>query len=301
MGRWRAIDASQRAEIAGEGRHTDLQIGADGGNDLGAEAEEVAVLVQREFGVRDVVARLRVAEERFRARRDPFDRTAGDLGAEQHQRHFVINGGLHAEAAADIAADDANLVIRHFQNVLRQLGLKHIRALQGRVDGVAAVDRLKQADAAARLHRGCGHAVDHEMMFDHMRSLGEGGIGRLLVAFNLNETDVVGAVVPHQRHARLDGVAGRSDRRQWLVVDFDHLGSIDRLVVTLGDHEGHIVADHSHAILNQSRIARPITRGAVAALKSAGYGQIAKACRLVVRSGQHREHTRCGLRLGGVD
>ena len=63
MGRGRAIDAGERAEIAGEGRHADLQIGADGGDDLGAEAEEVAVLVEREFGVGDVVARLRVAQE----------------------------------------------------------------------------------------------------------------------------------------------------------------------------------------------------------------------------------------------
>ena len=59
----RAIDAGERAEIAGKGRHADLQVGADGGNDLGAEAEKIAVLVERQLGVGDVVARLRVAEK----------------------------------------------------------------------------------------------------------------------------------------------------------------------------------------------------------------------------------------------
>ena len=73
----RAIDAGERAEIAGEGRHAGLQIGADRGDDLGAEAEKIAVLVERELGFGDVVARLRVAQEGFRARRHPFDRPAG--------------------------------------------------------------------------------------------------------------------------------------------------------------------------------------------------------------------------------
>ena len=139
------------------------------------------------------------------------------------------------------------------------------------------------------------------MMFDDMRGLGEGGVGRLLVALNLDETDVVGAVVPHQRHAGLDGVTGRGDRRQRLVVDFDHFGGIDRLVVSLGDDEGDVIADHSRAILDESRIARPIAGSAVAALKSAGDGKIAKACRLVVCSGKHGEHARRGLRVRSVD
>ena len=48
---------------------------------LDAQAEELAVLVERQLGVGDVVARLRVAEEGLRARADPFHRPAGELGA----------------------------------------------------------------------------------------------------------------------------------------------------------------------------------------------------------------------------
>ena len=85
-----------------------------------------------------------------------------------------------------------------FSTLLRQLGLEHVGALQGRVDGVAAFDRLVEADAAARLHGRGGDAVDDEMMFDDVRGVGEGGVGRLLVAFDLDEADVVRAIVPDQ-------------------------------------------------------------------------------------------------------
>ena len=223
------------------------------------------------------------------------------LAAEQHQRHLVVDGRLHAEAAADVAGDDADLVVGHLQDVLRQLGLEHMGALQGGVDGVAALGRLVDADAAARLHGRRRDAIDDEVMLDDMRRARERGVGRLLVALDLDEADVVRAIVPHQRHAGLDGVAGRDDGRQRLVVDLDQLGGIDRLIVGLGNHEGDVVADHAHAILDQRRIARPIARAAVAALEAAGHRQVAEAGGLVVGAGQHREHAGRGLRLRGVD
>ena len=68
----RAINAGQRAEIAGERRHADLHIGADRGNDFRPEAEENAVVIERQLGLGDIVARLGVAQKRFRARRHPL-------------------------------------------------------------------------------------------------------------------------------------------------------------------------------------------------------------------------------------
>ena len=98
-----------------------------------------------------------------RARAGPFDRPAGDLGAQQHQRHLVIDRRLHAEAAADIAGDDADLALRHFEHALRQLGAEGVRALQRGVDGVAVLGGVVVADRAARLHGRAGDAVDHEV------------------------------------------------------------------------------------------------------------------------------------------
>ncbi len=116
MHRGDAIDAGQRADIAGEGLHAGLQIGADGGGHFGAHREEMALLVQCKLGLGDVVARLRVAEERLRARRHPSHRPARDLRGEQHQRNLIVDRGFHAEAAADIAGYHADLALRHFQD-----------------------------------------------------------------------------------------------------------------------------------------------------------------------------------------
>ena len=61
MDRRRTVATGQRPGIEEEGRHAGLQVGADRGDGLDPQREEMAVLVEREFGLRDVVARLRVA------------------------------------------------------------------------------------------------------------------------------------------------------------------------------------------------------------------------------------------------
>ena len=84
----------------------------------------------------------------------------------------------------------------------------------GGVDGVAAVGGVVVADRAARLHGGGGDAVDDEAMFDDAVGAREGGIGRGLVADQLDEADIVGAIVPDARAARLRRLRRRGDRRQ---------------------------------------------------------------------------------------
>ena len=138
----RPVDARERADIGDEGLAADLQIGAEIGDGLHAHGQEIAVAVERELGIGDVVARLRVAQEGLRAGADPLDRPPGDLGGQQHQGDLVVDRRLHAEAAADVAGDDADLVLRNPQHELRQLLAERMRALQRRVDGVAAVGRM---------------------------------------------------------------------------------------------------------------------------------------------------------------
>ena len=68
MDRRRAVDAGERSGIEDECRHVVLQIGADGGDGLHPHCEESAVLVEREFRLGDVVARLRVADRKASVR-----------------------------------------------------------------------------------------------------------------------------------------------------------------------------------------------------------------------------------------
>jgi hypothetical protein len=76
--------------------------------------------------------------------------------------------------------------------IWRQFGAIGKGALQRRVDRVVVCRGVVVPDAAARLHRGRGHAVDDEFVPDDVRGAGEGSIGRRLVAFEIDKRDVVG-------------------------------------------------------------------------------------------------------------
>ena len=203
----RAIDAGQGAEI-GDRRALSaaLQIGADIGDVRHPEAEEPPLLVEGELGLGDEIAPLCVGQERFRAGARPFHRTAGDFRCQQHQGDLVVDRRLHAEAAADVAGDDAHLVLRHLQHGGGELGAEVMGALQGRVDRVAVLDGVVIADRAARLHGGGGHPVDREAVAHDVLGGREGGVRRRLVTAEMGEADVVRAVVPDAWRAGLDGV-----------------------------------------------------------------------------------------------
>ena len=297
----RAIDAGERPDVLDERLASDLQIGSDIGEGLDPHRQEISILVEREFCVGDVVARLPVAEEGFRARADPLHRPPGELCRQQHQRHLVVDRGLHAKGAADVAADHAHPVFGHLQHGLGEVLAERERALQRRIDGIALVGRMVDADAAARLHARSGNAVDHQAMLDDMGGLDKGSIGSGLVAEKLHEADVVRAIVEDERRAGCRSVGRRDDGRQRLVIDLDQLGRIHRLVHGLGNHKRHIVADPAHAVLDQCRIARLVHRAAVAALEPPRDRQVAEARCLPIRTGEHRQHARSGLGAGRVD
>ena len=173
-------------------------------------------------------------------------------------------------------------------------------ALQGRVDGVAVLGSVVVAERAARLHAGGSDAVDHEAMLDHVVGLGAGGIGRRLVAEQLHEADIVGAAVPHRRRAFGGGLRGRRNGGQRFVIDDDMLGGVERLMVGFCDDEGDGIADEAHPVDRKRGIGRA-KDAAVAALQSAGDGQIAPAGGLPIRAGEYGQHAERRLRLARID
>jgi hypothetical protein len=247
--RRRAIDAGERADIACKSRHSGLQVGTDAGNGFHPKGEKIARTVERQLGLGDVVARLCVAEKRFRAGRSPSHRPPDTLRCQENERNLVIDRRLHSKAAADVAGDHADPALRDLEN-RGKLRSKRMRALKGRVDGIAVLAPIVVAETAARLHAGSGHAIDDEAMLDHMVGLGDCGLSRGLVAEQLNESDIVGAVIPDPRRAAPDRVCSRYAGGQRLIIDRDQLGRIQRLVIGFRHHEGDVVADEAHAILH---------------------------------------------------
>src|SRR3546814_508023 len=106
----------RRVEIGryrgGEGR----EVGAEIGCRADPEAQEFAVLVQRQLHMAEMVAAMGVGEEGFAALRRPFDRAPNLLGGPDTDGFLGIAEDLRAEAAADIGRDHAHLVLRQAED-----------------------------------------------------------------------------------------------------------------------------------------------------------------------------------------
>ena len=173
-------------------------------------------------------------------------------------------------------------------------------ALQRGVDRVAAVGRIVVADRTTRLHARGSDAVDHEAMLDDVIGPGEGGVGRGLVAEELHEADIVGALLPDPGRALGGGLRGRHDRGKRLVIDHDQFGRVLGLNERLRHDEGDVVTGPAHVIFDKGGIGRA-KAAAVAALEPIGDRQVPPSRGLPVRSGEHREHARRPLRPACID
>src|ERR1035441_10765933 len=85
-------------------------IGADIAETIDAQAEEAAALAERQLRAPERVAALVVGNESFRTGRDPMDRLSKRARGVQHGPVFRIAPALHAEGAAKIAGEDAQLL-----------------------------------------------------------------------------------------------------------------------------------------------------------------------------------------------
>ena len=79
---------------------------------LRAQREKLAVLVECQLGVRDVITAVRVGEKRFTAIARPLDRTIDQLRRPDAHGLFGVQVDLRAEAAAYVRRNDAHLVLR---------------------------------------------------------------------------------------------------------------------------------------------------------------------------------------------
>ena len=106
---------------------------------------------------------------------------------------------------------------------------------------------------------------------DDVLGLGEGGVGRGLVAEHQPERPVaLLVVVPDLRRALFGGVFEIHHRRQLLVVDLDQIGGIARLRLGLRDHEGDAIADIADAVVADQR--QPGAEALAGAPTSSGIG-----------------------------
>ena len=133
-----------------------------------------------------------------------------------------------------------------------------------------------------------------------MARLGEGGVGRVLVAEGEREGDVAGVVVPDRRRTGLHRLLHQGHRRQHLVLDRDQLGRVLRLLQALGHHEGNAIADRAHLVGREQRSPGAIPFRAADVLRHRIHQRADPLGRRVL-AGEDAEHARRGGRLRGVD
>ena len=175
---------------------------------------------------------------------DPLHRPADEQRRGGGDHVSGVDRHLVAEAAADVRADDPDLVLGQAGDDREQRAVR-VRRLRRHVDRRVPGRRVDVGDAAAALERRRMAAWVEGVERDDLVSLGEGAVGRVLVA-RLPVVDVV-AVLPlllvadHRRAVGL-GVLRARHRRQRLVVDIDQLERVLCDVGGLRDDAGDLLA-----------------------------------------------------------
>ena len=135
----------ERFDVVGARRHRRAEpgnirrelreIGAEIAENVDAQGEKPALLVERHLGGGDVVAALRVADEMLGPVGLPAHGSPQAPRGFENERIFAIDEALGAEAAADVLGDDAQLVRRDLQHAFGDEIAQPVRALAARVQG----------------------------------------------------------------------------------------------------------------------------------------------------------------------
>ena len=139
-----------------------------------------------------------------------------------------------------------------------------VRRLRGHVDRGLAGRRVDVCHAAAALERRRVAARIEGVELDDLVGLGEGAVGRLLVA-RFPVVDEVGGlpllVVADQGGVVLERLLRRREGRQRLVLDVDQLQRVFRHVRGLGDDRRHLLALEAHLVGGEHRLGVARERG----------------------------------------
>ena len=205
----RAVEAGHRLRIgvAGDARGEIAQISAERRQrvDLHGDDTPVAIEAHARDGV--VVARLRVGEKRFAARRGPLDRPAQeprrpDDGGDLDRKH-----ALGAEGAADVGRDHAQRMLGNMQRVEREPAAQVMGLLAGRIERVTVARGVVIAKVRARLDRIGAETIVVERELNHLRRRAHRRLGRVAIAALDLENEIAGELLVHERRAGRDGFA----------------------------------------------------------------------------------------------
>ena len=299
-GRGVGADEHRRPRVGRDEGAVIRQVGAEIGDRVHPQPEEAPVAVQRQPGAADMVAPMIVAEEALRPLRRPLHGPVQAARGEQADHVFRVVEQLHAEAAADVRGDDAELFLRQPEE-LGELLAQAVHTLAGDVNDQPPAVRLHRGEAGAALHRIGDDAVVDDLQFHDAGGPGERRLDRRLVALLPVEAEVARRLVPHPRAVRLQRLRRAGDRGAVVVIDHHQFRRVAGGLRRLRHHHGDRIADMAHAALRQRRAGRGDVGGAVALRQRRRAGDRLDAVRLQVRDGEDAQDARLRRRLRDVD
>ncbi len=290
-----------RIGVAGNAGREIAEIAAERGERVDLHRDDAPVRGETHARLREVVARLRVGQHSLRPARRPLDGPAQLLRGPDDRRDLDGEMPLHAEAAADIGRDDADLVFGNSERVDREPAPEIVRLLSRGVERIAVAGRVVVAGVGARLHRIRGEPrVDQIELHDACRR-GHRRFGFRAIAA-LDVEDEIGAEARmHEHGARLNRIAHVDDGIDLLVLHIDPLGGLLGAKPRLGNDGGDDIADMADFSGRESRSRRLVHRPAVAERHRMDDAQFAEPGALPILGGQHQEHAGARRRRGAID
>ena len=257
-----------------------------------ADAEDLAVLAQRQLALEVDVAGEAGRDQVAGAVLDPLHGTLGEDRGEDRDDVARVDRHLVAETAAQVGGDDPD-------HVLGQLGHQRdgrpddVRRLRGHVDGQLVGGPVEVGDRAAALQRrGVRARVVQLERGDQVglleRPVGAGPVADLPVVDDV--VVLVLLVVADEGGALRERLGRVHDHRQRLVVDDDRLARVLGDVGVVGDDGGDLLALEAHLVGGQHGLGVVAQRGHP--------GEVAGRHHL---AGEHQPDARDVPGLAGVD
>ena len=239
----------QRLDAA-RGRETG--IGADIGQHIGRERDELAVLVERAFERHVLIAAMEARHQVLAPVLGPRHR--GAQLARQHDQHdeFARERHLLAEPAADVGRDHAQIRFRHADQVGNG-GPHQMRHLRRAGERDAARCGIEGGMRAARLHRQRVLATRARVDGDDLGSGGARGVEarRLHAAL---DNDVRRRLGMDTGSSFEQGGARIDDGIRLLDLDLDLIGDVLGRLRALRQHSGNRLSDVAHDAVGEDRL-----------------------------------------------
>ncbi len=270
------------------------RIRSDAGQIVDLESGDRAVLLDADFRLDAMIARMNVGDEAFETVGDEFDRPLEEF-RQCRRRHLVgIDVHLDAERAADVLGENAHLIFFEIKMLGEQV-LHHVRRLRALIDGEARFARIPVGDDRARLIGDAGVAAEHKYRLDYGIRFGE-TLVRFADIKDALKGEIVAKLGMDDRRFGIERRFRVGDAGQRFVVHRDQRARVFRFGAGARDHRTDRLTLPAGALDGDGVLRRRFDAFEMGEHADPGRNHLGK-----LRAGDHRDHAGRLLGFRGFD